>query len=84
MFVSDSKYKSLQAACTRRLGSNVLRWPTDKQTYSHAQNGLEYTFKKAHQFPELSVSSVNCQRILVPSAFRMSSRGSLDCFVGHP
>ena len=45
MFVSDSKYKSLQAACTRRLGSNVLRWPTDKQTHGHAQNGLECTFK---------------------------------------
>ena len=45
MFVSDSKYKSLQAACTRRLGSNVLRWPTDKQTHSHAQNGLECTVK---------------------------------------
>merc|ERR1719494_960586 len=52
MFVSDSKYKSLQAACTRRLGSNVLRWPTDKQTYSHVQNGLECTFNNQNNlFP---------------------------------
>ena len=32
MLISDSKYESLATARTSRLGSNVLRWPTDVPT----------------------------------------------------